>query len=403
MLRSRLQKLPSSPFLNLALLAPFLATTFFLISASYFAHVDGIFFVKQYTDVIGTDFVNYWSAARLFFEGKTNVIFDVKLFHLAQQEMLGRSFVFHSWSYPPHFLLFVLGLAAMPYPVALVVWLIGTFALYAFAVAYKRPDPWLIAFLLALAPASYENMADGQNGFLSAALLAGGLRLLPSRPVWAGVLFGFLTFKPQLGILLLIALLIGKHMTTIVSATLTLTGLVGISLVSFGIEPWQAFANEILPCQRFLLEHPPIYVFNNMMPGPFMAARILHASVEVAYIVTALFALGAVIYLDALFRRTQNPEIRAAAIMAATFLFTPYALSHDMTALSAAVIAFLATLKRRLPPAQNMTLIMTWLLPFALLYVNGVGVTVGPVILAAFLWMLWNAAEPPTPNKKGEV
>lgn len=52
------------------------------------------------------------------------------------------------------------------------------------------------------APARLVNILNGQNGFLSAALLLGGTWWIDRRPVAAGILFGLLTFKPQFGTLL---------------------------------------------------------------------------------------------------------------------------------------------------------------------------------------------------------
>ena len=62
---------------------------------------------------------------------------------------------------------------------------------------------------LAVAPGVAVCVFFGQNGFYTAALLIGGLMCLDRRPVLAGVLFGILTIKPQLGLLLPVILLLG--------------------------------------------------------------------------------------------------------------------------------------------------------------------------------------------------
>lgn len=50
-----------------------------------------------------------------------------------------------------------------------------------------------------------------QNGFLSAGLFGGALVLLERRPVLAGALFGLLTYKPHLGLLVPIVLIADWH------------------------------------------------------------------------------------------------------------------------------------------------------------------------------------------------
>src|SRR3546814_13973031 len=87
------------------------------------------------------------------------------------------------------------------------------------------------------------------NGFLTGALLIGGLRLLGTKPIVAGILFGILTVKPQLGILLPFALLAARQWTAIAAAGATTVLLVGISVLLFGWESWQAYIDLVIPLQ----------------------------------------------------------------------------------------------------------------------------------------------------------
>jgi alpha-1,2-mannosyltransferase len=102
--------------------------------------------------------------------------------------------------------LFVAGaLAWMPYGVALAVWQAVTLALYLLSIRAIVAPPLRAAgrddflwLLLALAfPAVLINIGHGQNGFLTAALLSGALVVLDRRPIAAGILLGFLVYKPQ--------------------------------------------------------------------------------------------------------------------------------------------------------------------------------------------------------------
>ena len=72
--------------------------------------------------------------------------------------------------------------------------------------------PHRATFLLLLSfPGTYQNFIHGQNGFLSAAILGGGLLCLNRFPFIAGFIFGFLTYKPHLAILVPVVLAAGKH------------------------------------------------------------------------------------------------------------------------------------------------------------------------------------------------
>jgi len=68
-------------------------------------------------------------------------------------------------------------------------------------------------FVLSLAlafPGTFQNFIQGQNGFLSAALLGGGLVILERFPLTGGMLLGALSYKPHLAALIPVALLAGR-------------------------------------------------------------------------------------------------------------------------------------------------------------------------------------------------
>ena len=99
------------------------------------------------------------------------------------------------YPYPPTFLLALIPLGMMALPAAYVCWIAVTFALYALA-SLGRDWLSLPGLALVAAPTTLINAITGQNGFLSAALLIGGLRLLATRPLVAGALLGLLAYKP---------------------------------------------------------------------------------------------------------------------------------------------------------------------------------------------------------------
>src|SRR3546814_9794178 len=78
----------------------------------------------------------------------------------------------------------------MPYLVSLGVWL-GVSGLAYAEVVRRLTDRWSGTALTLLAfPGVLLNIGHGQNGFLTAALMGGGVLLLERRPWLAGALFG---------------------------------------------------------------------------------------------------------------------------------------------------------------------------------------------------------------------
>jgi alpha-1,2-mannosyltransferase len=364
-----------------------LALLYIISAKHWFAGVHGLH--EAGPNVIGHDFVNIWTAAKLTLQGHIAWVYDFRAFHQAQERLLGQEFEFHNWSYPPVLIPWIAVFGLLPYLFALGLWLALTFALYAFAVASRRPHSWSLVFFLALAPASIENVSEGQNGFLLAALFVGGLRLLETRPALAGLLLGGLIFKPHLGLLLPFALLSGRHMKVLLFLALTATFLAALSVLAFGFEPWRVYFQTTLPFQVRLLEQPPIYKYLYMMPTPFVAFRLAGASLGVAALGSAFFALCAVVFVTFLFRRKTPLDLRMAGLLAATFFVAPYSFSYDLTLLSAAVISFVACRTGRAFSTFDAILsALAWFLPLFVFESNAAHIPVSPLILAFFMGAL---------------
>ncbi len=108
-------------------------------------------------------------------------------------------------SYPPILLLFTYPLGLMPYALAFLVWMVATFLLY-LATVYAIV-PRSAAIIAALTPyTSPFNFLLGQNGFLTAGLIGLSLVFIERRPWLSGIFLGFLTYKPQFGVLFPLAL-----------------------------------------------------------------------------------------------------------------------------------------------------------------------------------------------------
>ena len=253
----------------------------------------------------------------------------------------------------------------------------------------------MLCCILLLAPASLENIVHGQNGFLTAALLAGGLRLLAPRPVWAGILFGILTIKPQLGLLVPLALIAGRHWRALVAAAATTGVLVVLSILVFGVSPWLNFFQFHHPSQgpdiqsiSSLLEGSLVWNAQFLMPTPFMALRILGASLNTAYAGMAFFSISAGAAVIYAFMKTASEDLRSSIVLTGTLLATPYALSYDMTLTSAAVISIIFFACRKPLSAGVMAMLfIVWSLPMFILLTNHHGLPVTPFILSAFLAM----------------
>jgi hypothetical protein len=330
---------------------------------------------------IGRDFIGVWAGPQLAFGGRLTTLFDHQAYHMAIGELFGRPLPFHNWGYPLFTLPAFWPLAQLPYFAALAVWTVGLFALFAgvtLSQVERSQRPYAL-LALALAPACLINVIGGQNGFLSATLLLGGILLIDRRPVLAGMLFGALTFKPHLGLALAFALVALAAWRVLGVAIMTALMLVAASVATLGIEPWLKYFEVTAAYQLLLMEHFHGF-YTYMMISGVAAARVFGLTYPVAMAIQVVLTAGVLAATCWAVRATADPFRRALLLASATPLATPYAFNYDLTALAAVIVWRLC---RPLPQDGRTTILfLAWIIPVLSMYLNGFGLGLAPLILA---------------------
>ncbi|WP_174300127.1 glycosyltransferase family 87 protein [Caulobacter sp. S45] len=343
---------------------------------------------------IGRDFINSWTAGHLVLSGQVNDVFNPPLFLAHERALFDPRLPFHFWSYPPPNLFLVLPLGFTPYMAGLVLWSLAGLVALGFALRAWTRDPWTWAMLM-LAPAEAVNIGLGQNGAFTAALLIGGLSVIDRRPALAGALLGLLIFKPQIAVLLPVAVLAGRRWRTMWAAAAMVVAVLGVSLLAFGPAPWAGFFGPTLTTQGLMLRqgHGP---FMWMMPSAYMSARTFHLPMVQALEAQAPFtALAAAITGWAWWRRDRPLELRAAILMLATFVASPQAFNYDL--IPAAVAALVLLRRDRLVFVGPPLAMLVWAAPVAMMGLEWLHAPITPLVLAAALVrlaMLANAGRP---------
>jgi hypothetical protein len=262
-----------------------------VFEAAYFYSANPPFDALGY--LIGRDFVNTWMGARAALDGQVAAWFDFDTYNGALQQTFGADFPKHHMSYPPHLLLLTWPFGLLPYLPAYAIWSVIGFAIYMVAATAgqeRRADRLL---MLALSPAVIVNLYGGQNGFFTAALLIGGLSLVDRRPVVSGLLFGLLTIKPQLGLLLPLMLALTGRWKCIASAAATILVLGAATAAVFGADVWSAFLERSVPKQQAVLAYGS-GIFPSMMPTAFMNARVAGLPLDWAWACQIVVSLAAI-------------------------------------------------------------------------------------------------------------
>jgi hypothetical protein len=279
---------------------------------------------------LGTDFSNVWTAGRMALDGRAAEAWSWNAHHTVQQATHGRADVpFYGWHYPPPFLLVAAALATLPYLWALAAYQAATLAAVALLARRIVPGPGTLPVILG-APVVLVCLGHGHNGFLTAALLGGGLAILERRPLIAGLLLGCLVYKPQFALLVPPLLLVGGHWRAIAGAAASSGLLIAATLAIWGWPVWQAFIDWLPLTQGVVIEAGATGW--HKIASPFAAMRMWGGGIEAAYGVQATATVLAVV--AALWiARASTPALRGAAACAAALVATPYVLDYDLVVL----------------------------------------------------------------------
>jgi len=316
-------------FSKLITICPPVIVVSYLIKRCYLFYRGGL-------STVGGDFTQYWVATSLVYTNKISILYDSSLFQKTMEKITGISYPV-GFFYPPTFLLMLLPLSFFPYLASLITWLLSTLVSYVLVLRSIAPHRLTIWLSLAF-PATLLNIDYCQNGFLSAALLGGGLLLLNRIPSAAGILFGILSYKPQLAALLPVALIAGKHWKALIFSIVSGALMIVISICVMGTEPWMAFLKNIpIPLkileggyQGFVLEWYKmisVYATARLCGSGLLVSRVLQ-------ITTMLLTLGITTWV---WFKKPSFSIQASVLTLCTLLFFPYLFEYDLTILGLAI------------------------------------------------------------------
>ncbi|MGV1767092.1 glycosyltransferase family 87 protein [Rhizobium rhizogenes] len=331
------------------------------------------------------DFTNLWAGTLMALKGNVAHLFDVEAYRQELRVLLSPLLPNQEWSYPPSMLLIGIPFAGLPIFAAYLFWTLGT--LFLLFLATKSLDlTWWARMLIIVSPAAVMDAIFGQNGALTTALLLSGLLLAPGRPIIAGILFGLLTVKPQLGILVPFCLLASGNYRAILSAGVTTLLLVIATGLLFGFDVWRLFLTETRPLMTAILEapYPQGYQVNAMTF--FMLARSLGLGLAASYSFQAVFSVAAIAATLWLWRgrTTVDHPTKVCLTVVLTLVAMPYGYSYDTIPISVAIAYFFFNYRSSL-----VFLGIAWLYPLFNHQVAGQLVSLGVLIPAGLAaWML---------------
>jgi alpha-1,2-mannosyltransferase len=349
--------------------------------------------------LLGRDFVNVFTAGQLVLEGKLKLVYDVGAYEAYQADLFGGAVRDHNYSYSPVSFFYVWLFALGPYGLCYWLWIGLTGGAFLLAARPYLRGAGLPAWAALLIPAAVANVWAGHYGFLFGALWLSAWRLVDTRPRTAGILIGLMIVKPHLALLMPIALARRGSWTAILYAALTSLTLVAASGLAFGWSYWATYLTETSAVQAAMIEDTGQF-FLRMMPTVLPAMLLAGLGSTAAWIVQGAFASGAAV---ALWKRLPSDPMQAGlAAATATFLALPYAFNYDLTVVGIAALIALHRTGVPVPLGERCVAALAFLLPLLVISMNGLGVPLAPLVLAALLATMLRREQPraaalPTP------
>jgi hypothetical protein len=363
----------------------------YAVFALYLYHLGFLLLSKEGIPVYH-DFTCAYVAGWLALHGQIHTIYLAAAFKSAQEALVGTGHaLFSNWPYPPTYFLILAPLAMLPYLPAFFVWGFTTLVCYVGVIYLIVRQRAAIAVALA-SPFAAWNFITGQSGALTGSLIGAALLTLERRPVLAGVFIGCLTFKPQWGILIPVALVAAGEWRAIVSAAITTVLLAGLSISFFGVAAWVGFPRELLAQAHLNLFPASTSGRWGLSQSVYGLIRYLHGGETIAWLGQGLTTLGMAVVVWVVWRSRGRYATRAAALSAAALIASPYAFAYDLAAI-AVPVAFLAKdqMDHGLLRGEQTTLLVLFAASVSLFAMAGKAPG-GALILLTLLWLILRRA-----------
>jgi hypothetical protein len=364
-----------------------------VLPSALFAYATWLVFANGLLTINGRllvvrDYLWLWGAGQLLKVGDVDRIFNPHAFGAWLRGLYGTQLDLTWWSYPPSMLFLALPTGHASILAGFVLFTIAQMALLWCIGRLAGLSRGILATVV-VSPAAIENALAGQNGTMTSALLVGGLLLVGRRSILSGALFGLLTVKPQLGLIIPFCLLASRDWKAITAAICTTIGLVVLSGVAFGFQSWTMYWNNVRPFMMGIMEAEwQGFYYQRTMASPFMAARSSDLGLAASYVLQIVVTLTAIAVAWTIWRRpARDVNLRTAVTICLSIIATPYGYVYDTVCVAIAV-AIVATSATRVAPSEGALLALAWMWPGLAFWASFLGLEpLGCVLIAALSWL----------------
>lgn len=292
----------------------------------------------------GTDFLHFYTLGSLALVHRGSDLYNMRAqAELAAQRIPAAAGIRYLPLYPPQVSILFAPFARLSYPLALTLWLILSALIYGLccysvwrACPNLRNHGFTILILAVAFPAFWHSIAWGQTSALALAFFVlAFFALREQHEFLAGLAFGCLIFKPQLGLALAVVFLITLRWKIITGALLSAGAELIIAWLYYGAAPLREWSHILLniPSVLPLLEPKPYQThclrtfWTMLVPAPSVSS--------VLYVTTALIVAG---FTVACWRSRLPLSLQYSALLLSTVLLAPHLTVYDLVILAPAFV-----------------------------------------------------------------
>src|ERR1022692_780067 len=346
----------------------------------------------------GTDFLHFYTLGSFALTHSGADLYNMEAqAELATQRVPATAGIHYLPLYPPQVSIFLSPFAQLSYPWALLLWLTLSSLIYGLCCyALWRACPNLrnkgfTVLILALAfPAFWHLIAWGQTSTLALACFTlAFFALRAQRELLAGLAFGCLFFKPQLGLAVAIVFLITLRWKIVAGALLSALAQLSVAWLYYGPAPLREWMRVLLDVSHTLpLLEPKPYQTHCLRTFWTMLVPWSSASFTL-YVITALLISALTV---ACWRSRMPLSLRYSALLLSTVLLAPHLTVYDLVILAPAFLLvsdWIVTQSDNATPHLKLLLYLAFALPLLGPLARGNPLPPSVPAMAALLYGIW--------------
>jgi hypothetical protein len=352
--------------------------------------------------VKGADFLHFYTLGSLALEHRGPQLYDMPAQTALIQQLVPQVGPIRFVPlYGPQVSLFFAPFSKLPYPWALVGWLLLNVAIYALCcIAVWNTCPRLqsqgtLVFILALGyPAFFHLIAWGQSsGLALACFTAAYLALRPQRFFLAGLALGCLIFKPQLGLATSVVIIGAGEWMVVFGALLAALAQLALGWIYYGTPAMRNYFYQLAHVRS---------LFSQLEPRPYQMHSLrsfwamLIPSHQLAFPLYGASAIAVLAMALYCWRRRAPLALRFSALLLATVLVSPHLTVYDLVILAPAYLLlsdWTVANNRPWAPVFGMLLYLGYALPLLGPLSIWTHLQLSVPAMAAILWMIFRATE----------